>query len=165
MQHINLWVTRACRWGVGIAFAVLILAVLVQVIGRTIGVSPVWSEELTRFGLLYLAAFGAGLALVSGDLVNVDVICETLPPPWPRRLRLVSALLVTGLCALLIGPAWKFTSIGVMQTSPALRLRMDFVHASVLILLGSLLIFSLLRVLGMIFNDESGLPSQPEIPS
>ncbi|MCT4684507.1 MAG: TRAP transporter small permease subunit [Roseicyclus sp.] len=64
------------RLGTGLAFAVLIAAVLIQVVGRTVGRSPVWSEELTRYALLYLVAFGAGLAFRSGDLVNADVISE-----------------------------------------------------------------------------------------
>jgi TRAP-type transport system small permease protein len=67
----------------GIAFAVLMASVLIQVVGRLIGNSPVWTEELTRFALLFLAAFGAGLSLKTGDLVNVDLVCEALPGRWP----------------------------------------------------------------------------------
>ena len=63
----------AFRGLTGIAFAVLIASVTVQVIGRLAGASPVWTEELTRVALLYLAAFGAGLGIASGDLVDVDV--------------------------------------------------------------------------------------------
>ena len=49
------------RLGVGISFLILIGAVTVQVVGRSfVGSSPVWTEELTRFALLYLAGFGTG---------------------------------------------------------------------------------------------------------
>lgn len=124
----------ACRVATGLAFATLILAVLVQVVGRLAGASPVWTEELTRFALLFLAAFGTGLAYRSGDLVAVDMVCAALPGPWPRRLRLVAAALTAILCAGLVLPAWTFTAIGAMQTSPALGWRMDLIHASVLVL-------------------------------
>ena len=81
-----------------------------------------------------------GLAYRSGDLVNVDLVCESLPAPWPKLLRALSALLTAMLCLILIGPAWRFTSIGALQTSPALTWRMDFIHASMLVALVSLCI-------------------------
>ncbi|SON57446.1 TRAP-type C4-dicarboxylate transport system, small permease component [Hartmannibacter diazotrophicus] len=148
-----------CRLLTGLAFVVLGAAVLVQVVGRLLSASPVWTEELTRFALLYVAAFGAGLSYKSGDLVNVDLICESLPGRWPWRLRLFSATATAVLMAFLIMPAWKYTSIGAMQTSPALSWRMDFIHASVLVLLASLLLFSVLRVVAMIAGTSDGLPN------
>lgn len=147
---------RVCT---GAAFLVLIASVMIQVLGRSVvHDSPVWTEELTRFALLYLTAFGAGLSYRTGDLVNVDLVCEALPGRLPWILRLVSAVLTALLAALLIMPAWTFTSIGVLQTSPALGWRMDFVHCSMLVLLASLLVFSLARVLAMLTGASSGLP-------
>ena len=165
---------RICRFFAGLAFVVMIGAVLIQVIGRTCSSSeiwttwfsfacyssPVWTEELTRFALLYLAAFGVGLSLTSGDLVNVDVVCESLPGRGPWILRLVSASLGLMVCTLLILPAWKFVSIGKMQTSPALGWRMDFVHASVFVLLVLLALFLLMRVIGMVTGRDDGLPQR-----
>jgi TRAP-type C4-dicarboxylate transport system, small permease component len=153
---------RVCRTATGLAFAVLIVAVLIQVIGRSlVHSSPVWTEELTRFALLFLAAFGAGLSYRSGDLVNVDLACESLPGRWPRRLRLFSAAATALLMAFLVVPAWRYTSIGAMQTAPALGWRMDVVHASMLVLVVGLLIFSLARVLAMIVGASDGLPPSP----
>lgn len=142
------------------AFVALMGTVTIQVLGRSVfNNSPVWTEELTRFALLYLAAFGAGLSFRSGDLVNVDIISESLPGEWPRRLRLVGAVLTAGLCAMLILPAWKYTSIGAMQTSPALGWRMDFIHASVLVLIVSLMVFSAARAVSILMGISDGLPA------
>lgn len=152
---------RVCRLAIGAAFLVLIVAVTVQVLGRSVfASSPVWTEELTRFALLYLAAFGAGLSFRNGELVNVDLFCESLPGRWPWRLRLFSAVATALLCGLLILPAWSYTSIGALQTSPALGWRMDFIHASVLVLLSALLLFSLLRALAMLTGGSDGLPDR-----
>lgn len=149
------------RFAIGGAFVVLITAVMVQVIGRSIvNDSPVWTEELTRFALLFLAAFGAGLGFRSGDLVNVDVICEALPRPLPWLLRFVSALITAGLSLTLIGPAWTFTSIGVLQTSPALGWRMDFILVSMFILLLSLAVFASARIVEMLTGISDGLPGE-----
>lgn len=151
---------RLSRAGIGLAFAVLMAAVLIQVLGRSVfSDSPVWTEELTRFALLFLAAFGAGLSFRSGDLVNVDLICDGLPGAWPRRFRLISALATAVLSAVLLVPAWTYTSIGALQTSPALGWRMDLIHGSVLLLLVSLLVFSLLRAAEMVFGGSDGKPA------
>lgn len=147
-----------CRAATGIAFAILIFAVLTQVIGRTLASSPVWTEELTRFALLYLVAFGAGLSFRNGELVNVDIVCEALPGRLPWILRLVSALVTAMFAAILIFPAWSFTSIGALQTSPAMFLRMDFVHASVLVLIVLLFVFAAMRIIGMLTGATDGLP-------
>lgn len=145
------------RLGVGLSFGMLMLAVLVQLVGRSGWITaPIWTEELSRFCLLYLAAFGAGLALRSGDMVNVDLISESLPGPWPWRLRLFSAVTVAGLCLILLPSAWFYTSIGSRQTAPALGVRMDVVHGSILLLLVLLGLFAAFRAFAMLTGSEDG---------
>ncbi|MFV0358794.1 TRAP transporter small permease [Tropicimonas sp.] len=158
LEKLTRLVSAICMVGVGVSFAVLIAVVLIQVVGRSLGASPVWTEELTRFALLYLAAFGVGLSFRSGDLVNVDVVCESLPAPMPRVLRMVSAVLTGALALVLIPYAWKFTAIGKMQTSPALGVRMDYIHFTVVLLLVTLFVFAALRVINMLAGRTDGLP-------
>lgn len=147
------------RVGTGLSFLVLIGAVTVQVVGRSfIGSSPVWTEELTRFALLYLAGFGTGMALFTGDLVNVDLVSEALPGRLPWWLRLISAVMVLGFCLPLLMPAWRFTQIGAIQTSPAMGVPMNFVHGSVFLLLAMLALAALLRVIGMLTGTTDGKP-------
>lgn len=158
MQRIERTLVLIARIGVGISFAVLIGAVLTQVLGRTFGSSPVWTEELTRFAMLFTVAFGAGLALRSGDMVNVDIVCESLPGKWPWRLRLFSASVTAVLCAVLIPAAWRYVSIGALQTSPALGVRMNIIHFSVFALLVGIFVFALLRVVAMVWFGSQGQP-------
>jgi TRAP-type C4-dicarboxylate transport system permease small subunit len=55
---------RVFRALAGVSFAVLIASVLIQVVSRVmLPQSPVWTEELSRFMLLYLTAFGCGVAI------------------------------------------------------------------------------------------------------
>lgn len=153
----------AARLGTGLSFGLLMIAVLVQLAGRSGWITaPIWTEELSRFSLLYLAAFGAGLALRSGDMVNVDLVSESLPKPWPWRLRLFSAVSVAGLCLILLPSAWFYTSIGARQTAPALGVRMDVIHGSVLLMLILLGLFAALRVVAMLTGVEDGLAIKTE---
>ncbi len=133
-------------------FAVLLTAVILQVVSRlTLPRPPVWTEELSRFALLLIAGFGAGLALRSGDLVNVDLVTILLPPRVKRGLEAVVMVVVLGFCIVLLPSAWDFTDIGSLQTSPALGWDMFWVHISMLlapITLGLACIARLLRLAG-----------------
>lgn len=147
--YIETILKRVCRFITGAAFAVLIFSVLVQVVGRTTGFSIVWTEELTRFSMLYMVAFGIGLALISGDLVNVDVLCNKLPDRLPIKIRFLVGLIIVCFCLLLLAPSLQFTGIGKLQTSPAIGLRMNFVHVTMFILPFLLSIFAAIRVIRM----------------
>jgi TRAP-type C4-dicarboxylate transport system permease small subunit len=161
-EHLIHLVTLLARIGAGLAFALLMFAVLIQVVGRTTGSSPVWTEELTRYALLYMVAFGAGLAFRTGDLVNVDVISEALPGRLPWLLRLFAAVATGGLALFLLPHAWKFVAIGRMQTAPAMGIHMHYVHFTVWLLLAGLALFAVLRVVGMLAGADDGRPHQPE---
>jgi TRAP-type transport system small permease protein len=156
------------RAGVLLAFAVVIVAITIQVFSRNfLPFSPAWTEELTRFALLYLAAFGIGLAFRSGDLVNVDMAVEALPERAAWMLRLVGAVIVCAMALVLLEPAWRFTGIGRMQTSPVLGIRMTWSHGAMVALLAGLAIFSALRVVEMLTGRHDGRPmplngSEPE---
>lgn len=157
MRSIERFIVTVCRVGLGLAFLTLIVVVMIQVLGRLLDSSPIWTEELTRYALLYMCAFGAGLAWRSGDLVNVDLLCESLPGAWPVRLRLIAAALTSLMCLWLLLPAWKFVSIGAMQTSPAMAVRMNYIHLSVFVLIATLFVFSLLRALFILLVHDDGL--------
>ena len=155
LESMHVWLERAFRIATGSAFAALIIAVTVQVAGRSfVGASPVWTEELTRFALLYLAACGTGLALGSGDLVDVDIVRSAVPAPVARAMRLLGLAATATLCAALLPAAWLYTHIGARQTSPALGWRMDWLHASMLVLLASLGLFALLSMVRVLTGRE-----------
>jgi TRAP-type transport system small permease protein len=161
MIHVTTLAVFLFRTAVGAAFLALMGAVLWQIGGRG-GLLPavVWTEEAARFCLLFIAAFGAGLALRSGDMVNVDLVSESLPGRWPWRMRLLAAAATLAMCAALVLPGWTFTRIGTMQTAPALGVSMVWIHAVVLILPLGLGLFALLRIVGMLTGADTGLPAK-----
>lgn len=152
-------VLRAVHWALRIlvivTFAALLLAVLLQVTARlTPGVqAPVWTEEFSRFALLFGAAFGAGLALLSGDLVNVDIVTSQLSMRTRRLLEIVVMLVVIAFSASLILPGWDYVDIGSLQTSPALGWNMFYVHMSVLLVPITLALAALERLLILIAGE------------
>jgi TRAP-type C4-dicarboxylate transport system permease small subunit len=159
MTHAFKGLEGLCRFLILAAFLLLSASVLLQVFARTfLPSAPVWTEELTRFCLIYIGALGAGLALRSGDMVNVDLLCESLPGRGPWVLRLVSALLTAIFAITLLSAAWDYTTIGMRQTSASLGRRMDFIHASMLVLFATLALWALMRVYEMLTGRHDGRP-------
>jgi TRAP-type C4-dicarboxylate transport system permease small subunit len=163
LERINLIVLRIAQFGLFISFALLLGSVMIQVVGRISGSSPVWTEELTRYALLFTISFGSGLAFRTGDLVNVDIVMEAVPSPIAKLMRLFAAAATAAMSIYLLPHAWKYVSIGKMQTSPALGVRMDFIHLTIWLTLLGLGIFATLRVLDILILKSSGKPTNNEI--
>jgi len=139
---------RLLRMLVGAIFTLLLAAVLLQVVSRlTLPNPPVWTEELSRFCLLFCAALGIGLALRSGELVGVDLLTMMLPRAGKAVVEVVSYLVMIGFGLLLVPASWAFVDIGSLQTSPALEWNMFWVHMAVLIAPLALVLGSFERML------------------
>jgi len=157
------WLTAISRTAVGVFFFVLIAVVTIQIMTRTFGwAAPVWTEELSRYLLLYMTAFGIGLSLVTGELVNVDMLQESVNARKAWWMRLVAHMATAVLGLAMLAPAWRFTQIGTFQRSPSLQWPMHLIHASVLFLAILLTLFALLRIVGMLTGAEDGRPQRPE---
>jgi len=130
------------RAGTGLAFVVLASAVLVQVVTRTfLPQSPVWTEELSRFALMYVIALGVGLSIRSGDLVNVDLFLYVLPKGMRRVVETIAFLATAALGVVMFLPTLEFMAVGEIQTSPALGWRMDYIFFAMPVIAVMLVIF------------------------
>jgi TRAP-type C4-dicarboxylate transport system permease small subunit len=150
MKRLLALLIAMCRFLVLIATLVLVVSVTVQIFARTfLPVAPIWTEEVTRYSLLYMIAFGTGLSMLSGDLVNVDLFVEWLPER-PRRFFACLAFLVTALLsAFILKPTYDFASIGALQTSPAIGISMIWVYSSMVVLVVLMFLFAVVAAIRM----------------
>jgi TRAP-type transport system small permease protein len=144
-----------CRYGTLAAFAALVVVVTLQVLGRIPGMpSPVWTEEVARFALVYLVAFSCGLAVLRGELVNVDLFITPLPP-GPRLAADRFADLVVLLFSLAIIPGgWNYVDSSFGERARSIDIPMVWIYVVVLIIPISLAFFSLMRLLGVVRAAE-----------
>lgn len=151
------------KWGIFLVFAFMIAAVVIQVFGRTfMAHPPIWTEEAARVTLLYIVGLGVGAAVLTGDLVNVDLALVLMPKPVRRMCELISAALVSLFGFFMVPGAWEFTVSGAMQTSPTLETPMQYIFGSMLffaVLLGTFGLVKFIDVLFAVPGKESTSPT------
>ena len=159
MKPILSVLITVCRLLVLASMLLLMTSVTIQIVSRTfLPTSPIWTEELTRYSLLYMVSFGAGLSLLSGDMVNVDLVLE-LMHERPRRLLVALGLLVTAIFAgFIIRPAYEFAEIGGLQTSPSMGISMIWIYYCMVVLPVLVCVFALVAAIRVLRTGhvESG---------
>lgn len=138
-----------CRAGTLASFATLIGVVTLQILGRVPGFpSPAWTEEVARFALVYLVAFSCGIALLRGELVNVDMLTTPLPDTLRRGVERFVDLVTLGFSLMILPGAWEYVSGSVGERARSLDMPMIWVYVVTLIIPVALAFFSLARLCG-----------------
>ncbi|WP_305987876.1 TRAP transporter small permease [Roseibium sp. MMSF_3544] len=95
------------------ALAMVFLIVITNVVGRYLfGISLSWGEEVARFLMIFGVFAGAGLALRSGRLVEIDLFVALLPDRLRTLVRWGSVIVMAGFMALIFWFGVQFVSFG-----------------------------------------------------
>lgn len=138
-----------CRYGTIAAFGVLIAVVTVQVLGRVPGFpSPAWTEEVARFALVYLVAFSCGIAVLRGELVNVDLFVAPLPAKARRVVDRIVDVIILGFAVAIVPGAYDYVAGSIGERARSIDMPMVVIYVVTLIIPVSLAFFSLARLLG-----------------
>lgn len=138
-----------CRVGTLLAFLVLIGVVGIQIAGRLPGLpSPAWTEEVARFALVYLVGFCCGIALLQGDLVNVDMFVAHLPARTRWVIDRIVDLIVLAFCLAILRGAWDYVAGSIGERARSLNIPMVTIYAVTLVIPISLAFFSIARIFG-----------------
>jgi TRAP-type transport system small permease protein len=114
---------RPLRIAVGLMLIVVVGVTLLQIILRYFFNAPlVWSEELAKLLIVWIAFIGAAAVCWDGRHLNVDVFFLMLPPRARNLLRYVNALISVGFLAILGWTSVKLVILENMQDLSALPL-------------------------------------------
>jgi C4-dicarboxylate transporter DctQ subunit len=98
LARVNGWLDAAFRLTVGALLLAATALVFVNVVLRYVfnyGMS--WSDEVTKYSLLWLVFLGSGVAARQGGHISMEVLLTLLSP----RAKQLNAVLVNAVCALL----------------------------------------------------------------
>lgn len=150
-------IERTLDFLLGTAVLVMVVSMVWQVIGRYVfSRAPGWTEELSRFLMLWLTMLGAAAALRSGAHLSVTSLVEVLPRralAWALALR--DAALV-GAAGLLVWYGFLFARLNGAQESAAMDIPMTVPYAAMPVG-GALIVVMVLlaRLLGAPFPTQA----------
>ena len=114
-----------------LVFTVFVV-VLLQVVMRYVFQRPnPWSEELSRFGFIWLSMLGAALAVELRTHFVFDQLVGRLRPKLQMLVRICSTAFVAAMAIGLIVFGLELVDLARSQRSPALNLPISWIYASV----------------------------------
>lgn len=124
--------------------SVMTIIIFWQVIARyVVGSSLAWSEELSRFLMIYMVLIGSSIALRNNDLIAVEILPEVLKGKAKKALVVLTHLISMVFYVVLIVYGLSVADSFGNQIAPGLGISMYFIYLSmpiggVLLLLNSI---------------------------
>lgn len=155
MQHILKWTTRILGFLSVVCFTGIIIIVSMQILSRFLPFSYVWTEELTRYLFLFTISFGAPIALLRNEYINVDLIIGRLSTKVRRVYEIIIYTVILILNLVMTKEGYTFILLGRTQRSATMPFQMSLIHASMFLMSLFLAIFCLVRIWYLLKNKRN----------
>lgn len=115
---------------------VLILTAMVlitgaQIVFRLWFTALTWSEELTRYLLIWSTFIGAGIVYKHAGHISVTIVQGLFPAPVQKGLKLLVHLVCGVFCGMVVWVGFKYMSMQGGQLSAALRIPMRLMYLAI----------------------------------
>ncbi|WP_243291801.1 TRAP transporter small permease [Bacillus sp. FJAT-47783] len=117
------------KWVLIILFFIMVIAVFLQVLFRFVLDQPLaWTEELSRYLLVWITFLGAGYAMSVKAHPSIEIVFERGNKLVKRIMIVVSSALIIFFFWHIVTNSFEFIERSMMQTSPSLQLPMGYVY-------------------------------------
>jgi TRAP-type C4-dicarboxylate transport system permease small subunit len=138
MGQVNRFITKLSntidRAMVGMVFlivAAMVIVTTLQVVFRVAFNALTWSEELSRYLLVWGTFFGATLAYKRGNHIAVTFIIDFFPTRLRVWFNVFTYLLSLAFFVIVAQQGLNMITMQVFQVSPALQMPMRYVYWSI----------------------------------
>ncbi|MGB9825325.1 MAG: TRAP transporter small permease [Desulfofundulus sp.] len=133
LSNLSRKLETVSEWLLYVLLLVMVITTFLQVFFRyVIFYSLPWSEEVSRYALVWLTFIGASYGLKRGIHVAVEALVQALPLPagLKRGLKALSYVLMSllGLILLLYGA--KLAQVNMGQLSPSLHIPIGLAYTA-----------------------------------
>jgi len=143
-------IVRIVQAVIGVLLALMVVVVFSNVVARYVLSSALaWSEEVSRFMLIWLAFLGAVIAYIKGEHLGLDVMVKVLPRRGAALLQFLANCLVLYAVIVIFTGGLDLTrsSLSSGWTSPAADISYGFVYSIVPVSLILFLYFSIIKLI------------------
>ncbi len=93
LYRIDQFFAKLANWMLVILVSLIFILLFGGVIGRYIfSFTPFFTEELSRYLLIWIGAIGANIAIRNNEFMAVDVFIERLPSKYKRLLIIITSI-------------------------------------------------------------------------
>lgn len=131
VKKIDHIVNKLLEWVVITMLAVMSVVVFAQVLFRLIHASIPWSEELSKYLLIWSTFLGSALGVRKGSLIGLEFLSNLLPEKGKKVLETLIHVMVAALLILLIAVGFWASGRVWYQTTPVMKLPMGLMYASI----------------------------------
>ena len=128
MEAFDRVLLRLNRWLVIVILAAMALMVFANVALRFLtDISILWVEEVSRYLMIWLTFFGAGLVLRYGGHIGIDTLQDAYPKQAPA-VRAVIFVLLLGFFGFMVWIGTRYATLTWGQTTPVMEIPVGFVY-------------------------------------
>jgi TRAP-type C4-dicarboxylate transport system permease small subunit len=116
------------RFALFLTLSSMIVLITAQVIFRVFFTALSWSEELSRYLLVWSSFIGASVAFKKGSHIAVTFAVDSLPRKAQKFIQSLSCVLMALFFGITIWYSVFLFNVQVFQVSPAMGLKMRYIY-------------------------------------
>lgn len=131
IHDIDKVINKILRFIVIIMLSVMSVVVFAQVLFRIVHLSIPWSEELSKYLLIWSTFLGAAICIRKGSLVGLEFLKNSLSEEKQKLLQTILNLIVCAMLLFLISVGFWAVRRVWFQITPVLKLSMGLMYAAI----------------------------------
>lgn len=132
LSKISDYSNRTAEWTCFALLVAMTVVTFAQVFFRFVIVHSLpWSEEFSRYALVWASFLGASVALKRGLHIGVEAFVVRLKKEKSRLIYLITLTIITFFLLVVIIKGFQMVSFNMRQSSPAMRIPMGFPYLAI----------------------------------
>lgn len=131
IHDVDKVINKILRFIVIIMLSVMSVVVFAQVLFRIVHLSIPWSEELSKYLLIWSTFLGAAICIRKGSLVGLEFLKNSMSEEKQKILQTILNLIVCAMLLFLINVGFWAVRRVWFQITPVLKLSMGLMYAAI----------------------------------
>lgn len=131
IHDIDKVINKILRFIVITMLSVMSVVVFAQVLFRIVHLSIPWSEELSKYLLIWSTFLGAAICIRKGSLVGLEFLKNSMSEEKQKILQTILNLIVCAMLLFLINVGFWAVRRVWFQITPVLKLSMGLMYAAI----------------------------------
>ncbi len=131
-ERVNDRLLTVCKWAIIAIVGVLAVILIAAVFYRyALNNAIAWSEEGSKYLMVWLTFLGAPIALRHAAHINIDLLVKLFPPRGRQAFYLAINLIITLTMGILLWKGWEFAQLGARQVASSFNFSMVWMYVAV----------------------------------